>query len=90
MELGYDPGKNAWNIRERGLPFDMVATLNWARAIVRQDRRTDYGEDRYQALADGPDGRPYVVVFKMRGETMWIISLRRAHEKERRTYGKST
>jgi uncharacterized DUF497 family protein len=39
-------------------------------------------------LADGRDGKPYVVVFTMREETMWIISFRRAHAKERQTHGK--
>lgn len=88
MRLGYDPRKNAWNIRERGLPFDDVAMLDWDSAIVRRDTRQDYGEARYQALADGFDGKPYVVVFTMREDTMWIISFRRAHAKERQTYGK--
>jgi uncharacterized DUF497 family protein len=88
MKLGYDPGKNAWNISERGLSFDDVAMLDWAGAIVRRDTRKDYGENRYQALADGLDGKPYVVVFTMRGDTTWIISFRRAHEKERHSRGK--
>ena len=88
MRLDYDPRNNAWNIRERGLSFADVATLDWEGAIVRRDARKDYGEHRYQALADGLDGKPYVVVFTMREDTMWIISFRRAHAKERQTYGK--
>jgi uncharacterized DUF497 family protein/uncharacterized protein (DUF4415 family) len=67
VKHGYDPGKNAWNIRERGLAFADAAMLDWEGAIVRRDSRKDYGEDRYQALADGRDGKPYVVVFTMRG-----------------------
>ena len=74
--------------RDRGLPFDEVSVLDWESAIVRQDTRRNYGEDRYRALADGFDGKPYVVVFTMRGDTTWIISFRRAHEKERRRHGK--
>jgi uncharacterized DUF497 family protein len=87
MRLGYDPRKNAWNIRERGLSFDDVALLDWNTAVVRQDRRKDYGEDRFQALVEGADRKPYVVVFTMRDETMWIISFRRARERERKSYG---
>jgi uncharacterized DUF497 family protein len=90
VNYGYDPRKNVWNIRERGLPFADVALLNWEAAIVRQDTRQDYGENRYQALADGVDGKPYVVVFTMREDTMWVISFRRAHAKEKQTYGKKT
>ena len=88
MRLGYDPQKNAWNIRERGLSFDDVALLDWTTATIRQDKRKDYGEDRFQALVEGDEGKPYVVVFTMRGETMWIISFRRARDRERKSYGK--
>jgi uncharacterized protein len=87
MRLGYDPAKDAWNVRHRGLSFVGVASLNWDRAIVREDRRRDYGERRYQALVEGFDRKPYVVVFTMRSEVMWVISFRRAHAKERRHYG---
>ena len=88
MRLGYDQRKNTWNIRERGLSFDDVALLDWNTAVVRPDRRKDYGENRFQALVEGADGKPYVVVFTMRDETMWIISFRRARERERKSYGK--
>src|SRR5580692_10391532 len=94
MKPGYDPRKNAWNIREPGLSFDDVAMLDWTTVIVRRDTRKDYGEDRYQALADGFDGKLYAVVFTMREDTTWIISFRRAHKKDlrerptRKTYEK--
>ena len=88
MKLGYDPQKNAWNIRERGLSFDDVALLDWTTAAIREDQRKDYGERRFQALVEGDEGKPYVVVFTMRGETMWIISFRRARGRERKNYGK--
>jgi uncharacterized DUF497 family protein len=39
VRVGYDPATDAWNIRERGLPFDNVAMLDWEGAIVRRDRR---------------------------------------------------
>ena len=88
MRHDCDPRTNAWNVRERGLSFADVATLDCAGAIIRRDTRKDYGEDRYQALADGLDGKPYVVVvFTMREDTMWVISFRRAHAKERQAYG---
>jgi uncharacterized DUF497 family protein len=71
-------------MRERGPSFDDVALLDWTTAVVRQDRRKDYGENRFQALVEGADGKPYVVVFTMRDETMWIISFRRARDRERK------
>jgi uncharacterized DUF497 family protein len=88
MLIGYDPQKNAWNIQQRGMSFEDVSVLDWGTAIIRQDKRRDYGEERFQALVEGADGKPYIVVFTMRGETFWIISFRRAHERERKTYAK--
>ena len=90
MRLGYDPNKNEWNIQEGGLSFEQVAELNWATAVTRPDRRKEYGEDRSQALVEGFDGKLYVVVFTMRQETMWIISFRRARERERGSYVEET
>ena len=87
MRVGHGPGKNAWNIQERGLSFEDIALLDRTTAMVRQDRRQDYGEDRFQALVEGVDGRPHAVVRALRGETLWVISFRRARERERRRYG---
>ena len=89
MELGYDPEKCARNIRERDLSFDDVALLDWDSAIVRQDRRADYGEDRFQALVNGLDDELYIVVYTPRGATMWVISFRRANNRESRRYDKN-
>lgn len=88
MRVGYNPRKNTWNILERGLSFEDVALLDWTTAAIRQDKRKDYGEDRFQALVEGTDGKPYVVVFTVRGETFWVISFRRARDRERKRYGK--
>ena len=65
-----------------------MALLDWNTTVVRQDRRKGYGEDRFQTLVEGADRKPYVVVFTMRDETVWVISFRRARERERKDYGK--
>lgn len=88
MQIGYDPQKNERNIIERGLPFDDVVFLDWEQALIRLDDRKDYGEIRYNAFAIGEDGKPYCVTFTFRGEIIWIISFRRAREKERKLYAK--
>ncbi len=46
-----------------------------------QDRRWDYGEDRYR-LIGMIDGRAYVVVYTVRGSAIRIISARKANRKE--------
>jgi hypothetical protein len=87
--IDYDPIKNARNIQLRGLSFEDVALLDWETARIKQDSRRDYGERRMQAFLYG-SGKPYVVVFTMRGETMWVISFRRARQREARNYGEQT
>ncbi len=57
-------------------------------AAAVPDKRYAYGEDRFQALVIGPDGKPYIVVYTPRGATMWVISFRRANTRESRSYGK--
>ena len=85
MQIGFDPGKSAQNVVRRGLPFDLVSSLEWGAAMVKEDDRSDYGELRMQAFLYG-GGKPYVVVYTMRGPVRWIISFRRARESERRHY----
>jgi uncharacterized DUF497 family protein len=86
MHIGYDPKKNQRNIVERGLPFDDVVFLNWDQALIRIDDRKDYGEVRYNAFAIGEDGKAYSVTFTLRDDVVWVISFRRARNKERRFY----
>jgi hypothetical protein len=41
MRIAFDPAKNARNVIERGLPFDLVAALEWDSAVMREDDRRD-------------------------------------------------
>ena len=61
MRLGYDPQKDAWDTRERGLSFGDVASLDWTTAAIRQDRRrapTPLGPP-----APRPAPRPFAEMF---------------------------
>ena len=53
--------------------------------MVGQDRRWDYGEDRYWLLG-AIEGRVFVVIFTMRGSAIRIISARKANGREVRDY----
>ena len=57
--------------------------------IVVQDRRWDYGENRYSALGM-IEGRVYVVIYTVRGSALRIISPRKANAKEYRNYEHDT
>lgn len=88
MDIIYDAAKNDRNIAERGLSFALVRRLDWNRAIVVEDARHDYGETRFQALGN-IDGRLHMVVFTVRGESLRIISLRKANAREVARYEKA-
>ena len=85
MKIEFDPAKSARNAKERGLPFELVAELDWTEAHTIEDRRRDYGEDRYLAFAP-MRGRLHVVCYCIRGEARRIISFRRANSREEMFY----
>lgn len=84
MKIGYDIAKFKKTLTERGLSFDYVVYLDWDSALVWIDDRLEYGETRYCALA--MNEKLFAVVFALRGELVWVISLRRANKREERKY----
>jgi uncharacterized DUF497 family protein len=88
MEFEWDAAKAARNIVKHGVSFEIVRRLDWAKAITRPDDRADYGEQRWRALHTDADGTHYVIVFTERGGAFRIISARRAHAKEVRTWAR--
>lgn len=87
MRITFDPAKNARNIHERDLPFELVADLDWETAVSVEDTRKDYGEQRLRVLAFLGD-RLHAAVITMRGDAMHVISFRKANIKEVRRYEK--
>ena len=45
-----DPKKEGRNIAERGLSLDLAEQLDWTTALIWEDKRKDYGEQRYCVL----------------------------------------
>jgi uncharacterized protein len=89
VKISFDPKKNLRNIAERGLPFELVDSFEWATAFIAQDNRKDYGEQRYIAIGL-IDEVLYVTVFTPRNDRPHVISLRRANLRERRKYATQT
>ncbi|MBI4356993.1 MAG: BrnT family toxin [Gammaproteobacteria bacterium] len=86
MELTWDEQKNGKNIAKHAFDFSDAAIVFQSKLFVRQDRRKEYGEDRYQGI-----GKIHnvlvVIVFTIREpETIRIISLRKANRNERKIY----
>ena len=88
MRIEYDPVKNARNIALRGLSFELAGEFEWNSALIAEDRRKDYGEPRFIAVGL-LHGRLHVVVFSPRGQSVRIVSLRRANGREVRRYDES-
>lgn len=87
MTVTYDPVKNARNLAERGLPFEMVDGFDWSNAVIMEDTRKDYGERRFRVF--GYIGaRLYVAVITPRNDTPHVISLRKANAREVKASGK--
>lgn len=86
MTVTFDPGKNARNIAERGLPFDMMDDIDWSAAIMIEDTRKDYGERRFRVFSYIGD-RLYVAVITPRNDTVHVISLRKANAREVKEHG---
>jgi len=89
MEIEFDPVKSAKNAKERGLPFELAAEIEWRKAVISIDDRFMYGEERRIAFAP-MKGRLYAVCYVLRGKKRRIISFRKANKQEERLYAKAT
>jgi uncharacterized protein len=85
VKIEFDPAKSSRNARERGLPFELAADLDWDAAHTIADRRQSYGETRYLAFAP-MQGRLHVVCYCIRGDARRIISFRKANRREEKFY----
>jgi uncharacterized DUF497 family protein len=89
MEFNWNPAKCAKNIAERGIDFaDVVVAFADPMKKVAKDDRKDYGEERFNMLAK-VEGRVFHLTFTERGKVTWIISARKANQREQRRYEKS-
>ena len=87
MDIGFDPDKRAATLRHRGLDFADSGLVFAGRTITVQDRRRDYGEDRF-LTAGHLGGRCVVLVWTPRDGARRIISMRFAHaDEEKRWFG---
>ena len=88
MEFGWHKAKRDKTLAERHIDFAAVTIgfLDPRRLVARDDRR-DYGEARFNMLAMcGP--RLFHVTYTTRGAVTWIISARKANDREQRRYEK--
>lgn len=85
--ISYDPVKRERTLQERGLDFARAAEVFDAHHYSAEDVRKDYDERRWITVGK-LDGRMVIVVWTPRGESeRRIISMRKANEREKESYG---
>ena len=83
-----DERKRAANLARHGIDFTAIVRFDWETANFEEDKRRDYGEVR--VIGVGRIGlRIHVAVFTQRGQSIRLISLRKANERETRHYEES-
>ena len=85
MEIEYDPAKRHRNIELRGLDFDDAVQVLQGPALTFRDIRIDYGEVRWITIGL-LQNRMIVVAWTQRGEAYRVISMRKANDKEQKSY----
>jgi len=86
MLFEWDERKAAQNLAKHGVRFEHAARIfSDAPRVDAEDTRRDYREKRRSAIGL-IEGRIYVVVYTVRGETVRLISARMANARERRRY----
>jgi uncharacterized protein len=86
MKFEWDERKNEVNIDKHGFDFSDAYRIFDLPMAVELDECDDYGEDRW--IATGLlDGRVVIVIYtEPDGDTVRVISLRKALSYERRNY----
>jgi uncharacterized DUF497 family protein len=84
-EFEWDETKSARNRADRGFGFDYASWIFENEVLVTEDRRRDYGEERFRVTGK-VDEVFITVAFTFRGDGIRIISARIAKRKERDGY----
>lgn len=86
LEFEWDDQKAAANLAKHGVDFAAAAAVfRDPFAFDTEDRSMDYGEIRRRIIGLG-NGRFLTVIYTERGETIRLISARKATRPERREY----
>ena len=89
-ELEWDVAKSAHCEEQRGFNFEYAArALEDPYQIVSEDKRFNYGEERFQLIGKIHD-RIFVLIYSKRGQTLRIISARKANKREVKRYESRT
>ncbi len=86
MKIIFDPEKRAQTLSHRGLDMADAELVFAADNITFEDRRKDYGEERYITIGL-VEKRMVYVAWTPRDGAHRIISMRKANDREQKKYG---
>lgn len=89
MKIEFGQNKSEANVAAGRPPFALVAEFDFDTALVAEDTREAYGEDRFIALGYVRD-RLHVVVYTKRGTALRVISFRKANAREGNRYDEAS
>ncbi len=89
MHFEWDDSKAERNARKHRVTFDeALSTFYDSRQVAFYDPEHSEDEEREILIGHSNQGRLLVVVYTLRGETIRIISTRRATQKEAENYAR--
>ena len=87
MRFSWDPRKDSLNHRHHGINFQEATTVfGDALAVTVLDPDHSIGEERFITIGQSSSGQLLVVCHIEQGDTIRIISARRATSHERKDY----
>lgn len=86
MQFDWDEAKNERNILHHGIDFVDVVQMFAYPLLTDLDDRFEYGEDRWISIGMLGPGIAVVIWTERDGDTIRIISARKANSYERRRY----
>lgn len=87
MKIEFDYEKSEKNRHQRQLSFEEAINFEWETALVTQDVRKNYPEERYIAMGFLYD-RLHIICFTPIQNGVRIISFRKANQREVKKYEK--
>jgi len=85
MKISFDPDKDTANVAKHALSLTVARDLEWDTLQWKEDTRRNYGETRFAGYAFIGE-RLYGVVYVLRGDVHRVISLRKANQREVKSY----
>lgn len=88
LNYEYDTNKNIANIDKHGVSLSLAECFEWETAVIREDTRKQYTEQRFEAIGY-IENRLHVMVYCQRVDFVRVISLRKANLREEKRYAET-